>query len=238
MQYRYLGRSGLAVSRVCLGTMTFGNKAWGCEQAEASAIVDRFLDAGGNFIDTADLYAAGMSETMLGQAIKGKDRDALVIASKCWFATADNPTARGLSRKHVVEACEASLRRMGIDFIDLYQLHGPDPYTPIEETMAALGDLVRAGKIRYTGCSNFYAWQIMKANAAARALGVAPFVSGQYLYNLIRRDIEREILPACVDQGMGILPWSPLASGLLTGKVPRQGSARIRARGSTPWAAS
>ena len=218
MKYRYLGKSGLAVSRVCLGTMTFGNKDWGCDLEESKNIVDAFIDGGGNFIDTADLYTAGESEVILGKALKGKDLTQLVIASKCWFPVDETPNGRGLSRKHIVEACEASLKRMDLECIDLYQIHGPDPYTPVEETMRALDDLITAGKIRYAGCSNLYAWQIMKANGAAERRGFEKFVSGQYLYNLIRRDIETEILPACVDQGMGILCWSPLAAGLLTGK--------------------
>jgi len=198
--------------------MTFGNDSWGCDERASKAIVDAYIDAGGNFIDTADLYSQTASETILGKALAGKDRDNLVIASKCWFPMNETPNARGLSRKHIVEACEASLKRMNLDYLDLFQIHGPDPYTPIEETMRALDDLVRSGKIRYTGCSNIYGWQIMKANAAAEQIGMDPFISGQYLYNLIRRDIETEILPACVDQGMGLLCWSPLASGLLTGK--------------------
>ena len=218
MKYRYLGSSGLAVSRVCLGTMTFGNKSWGCDEATSRALLDNYIDAGGNFIDTADLYADTESEKILGKILKSKKRDNLVIASKCWFPMNESPNSRGLSRKHIVGACDASLKRMDLDYMDLYQIHGPDPYTPIEETMSALDDLVRSGKVRYIGCSNLYAWQIVKANAAADKHGGVPFISGQYLYNLIRRDIETEIIPACVDQGMGVLCWSPLASGLLTGK--------------------
>ena len=223
MKYRYLGNSGLAVSRVCLGTMTFGNEAWGCDLTESKRIVDAFIDGGGNFIDTADLYSKGESEVILGKALKGRDLTQLVIASKCWFPGDGSPNGRWLSRKHIVEACEASLKRMNMDYIDLYQIHGPDPFTPIEETMRALDDLITAGKIRYVGCSNLYAWQIMKANGAAELRGFEKFVSGQYLYNLIRRDIETEILPACVDQGMGLLCWSPLAAGLLTGKYRNAG---------------
>lgn len=218
MKYRYLGKSGLAVSRVCLGTMTFGNNDWGCDLEESKRIVDAFIDGGGNFIDTADLYTQGESEIILGKALKGKDLTKLVIGSKCWFPVDESPNGRGLSRKHIVEACEASLKRMDIDCIDLYQVHGPDPFTPIEETMRALDDLISSGKIRYAGCSNLYAWQLVKANGVADKRGFEKFISGQYLYNLIRRDIETEILPACVDQGMGILCWSPLAAGLLTGK--------------------
>ncbi len=222
MKYRYLGASGLLVSRVCLGTMTFGNNEWGCDQPDASAIVNAFVDAGGNFIDTADLYSGGVSEQMLGEAIKDKKRDELVIATKSWFPTGNTPNARGLSRKHILEACDASLKRLGTDYIDLYQIHGPDPYTPIDETMDALAGLVESGKVRYIGCSNLYAWQIVKANAAADRSGGPRFISAQHLYNLIRRDIEREILPACDDQGMGMICWSPLASGLLTGKYQGQ----------------
>ncbi len=222
MKYRYLGKSGLAVSRVCLGTMTFGNKEWGCDLEVSKRVVDAYIEEGGNFIDTADLYGRGESERILGKALKGKDLTRLVIASKCWFPMDDTVNGRGASRKHIVEACEASLKRMEIECIDLYQLHGPDPYTPVEETMRALDDLMTAGKIRYVGCSNFYAWQLMKANAAAERNGCARFISGQYLYNLVRRDIETEILPACVDQGMGMLCWSPLASGMLTGKYRDQ----------------
>lgn len=218
MKYRYLGKSGLLVSRVCLGTMTFGNSQWGCDQATATQITRTFVEAGGNFIDTADLYSSGVSEEMLGVAIRDMKRDDLVIATKCWFPTGETPNARALSRKHITEACDASLKRLGTDFVDLYQIHGPDPYTPVEETMRALDDLVRTGKVRYVGCSNLYGWQIVKANAAADLMGLERFVSAQHLYNLIRRDIEREILPACDDQGMGMICWSPLASGMLTGK--------------------
>jgi 1-deoxyxylulose-5-phosphate synthase len=218
MKYRYLGRSGLLVSRLCLGTMTFGNAQWGCDQAGASAIVKRFVEGGGNFIDTADGYSGGESETMLGVALKEHSRDDLVIATKCWFPANPAVTARGLSRKHIVESCEKSLQRLGLDYIDLYQFHGPDPYTPIEESLRAADDLIRAGKIRYLGCSNFYSWQISRANGVAVLKGYEPLVSAQHLYNLVRRDIEREILPACDAEGLGMICWSPLAAGMLTGK--------------------
>ena len=218
MKYRYLGDSGLLVSRICLGTMTYGNTEWGCDQKTATAITRRFVEAGGNFLDTADMYSSGASEEMLGVAIEGLSRDDLIIATKCWFPMGDAPNARALSRKHIQVACDASLRRMKIDHIDLYQIHGPDPYTPVEETMRALDDLVRSGKVRYIGCSNLYAWQIVKANAISARMGLERFISAQHLYNLIRRDVEREILPACDDQGMGMICWSPLASGMLTGK--------------------
>jgi len=222
MKYRHLGKSGLLVSRVCLGTMTFATKDWGCDRDTALRLVRAFLGKGGNFIDTADMYSDGVAEQWLGEAIRGLPREDLVIATKCWFRRGKTPNAKGLSRKHVMEACEASLRRLGTDFIDLYQIHGPDPFTPVEETMRALDDLVRSGKARYVGCSNLYSWQIVKMNAAASAAGLSTFVSGQYMYSLLRRDVEREILPACDDQGMGLMCWSPLASGMLTGKYRGQ----------------
>lgn len=222
MKYRYLGSSGIVVSEVCLGTMTFGNAEWGCDQPTATAITRAFLNAGGNFIDTADIYNGGRSEEMTGAALRGVPRDEFVLATKAYFPMGTGPNARGLSRKHLVEACEASLRRLGLDYIDLYQIHGPDPNTPIAETMAGLDHLVRTGKVLEVGCSNLYAWQIVKANAAARAHGYRPFVAAQHLYNLVRRDIEREILPAVADEGMSMICWSPLASGLLTGKYHGQ----------------
>lgn len=222
MKYRYLGRSGLLVSRLCLGTMTFGNSQWGCDQATSSAIVDAFVNGGGNFIDTADGYSGGESEKMLGVALKNHDRDTLVIATKCWFPSDPAVTSRGLSRKHIVESCEKSLKRLDLEYIDLYQFHGPDPHTPIEESLRAADDLIRAGKIRYLGCSNFYAWQIAKTNGIAAVKNVEPLVSAQHLYNLVRRDIEREILPACDDQGLAMICWSPLAAGMLSGKYRDQ----------------
>ena len=222
MKYRYLGRSGLLVSRLCLGTMTFGNSQWGCDQETSSAIVNSFVAAGGNFIDTANMYSAGESEHILGVALKAHKRDDLVIASKAWFPTNGAPTSRGLSRKHIVEACEKSLVRLGTDYLDLYQFHGPDPQTPIEESLRAADDLISAGKVRYLGCSNFYAFQIAKTNGVAALKGYEPLVSAQHLYNLVRRDIEREILPACEDQGLGMICWSPLGAGMLTGKYRNQ----------------
>lgn len=222
MKYRYLGRSGLLVSRLCLGTMTFGNPQWGCDQETSSAIVDKFVAAGGNFIDTADMYSGGASEVMLGVALKAHKRDDLVIATKCWFPTNGAPTSRGLSRKHIVEACEKSLKRMGTDYVDLYQFHGPDPHTPMEESLRAADDLMRAGKVRYLGCSNFYGFQIAQANGIAALKGHEKLISAQHLYNLVRRDIEREILPACDAEGLGMICWSPLGAGMLTGKYRNQ----------------
>ena len=235
MKYRYLGESGLLVSRVCLGAMTFGMDDWGCDRDTSFAIINRFIEAGGNFIDTADMYSFGGSEEILGQALSEHSRDDLVLASKCYFRMKDTPNAKGLSRKHITESCQASLQRLGTDYLDLYQIHGPDPYTPIEETMRTLDDLVRQGLVRYIGCSNLFAWQLVKANGIAAKLNLETFCSGQYMYNLIRRDVEREILPACADQGVGLLCWSPLAGGFLTGKYtkatePEQGT-RIAIRG-------
>ncbi|MAE66489.1 MAG: aldo/keto reductase [Phycisphaeraceae bacterium] len=222
MKYRYLGDSGLLVSRICLGTMTYAMKDWGCDLDVARALTRKFVDAGGNFFDTADMYSTGGSEEMLAETISGLDRDDLVLATKCWFRMRPSANAKGLSRKHIMEAAEASLRRLRTDYIDLYQVHGPDPFTRLEEVMRALDDLVRTGKVRYIGCSNFFGWQIAKANGISERMGLEKFVSGQHLYNLLRRDIEREVLPACADQGLGMLCWAPLASGLLTGKYDRE----------------
>jgi aryl-alcohol dehydrogenase-like predicted oxidoreductase len=206
------------VSRICLGTMTFGMKGWGCDQATSKEITHQFIEAGGNFIDTADIYSDGTSEEFVAAAIADHNRDELVLATKCWFRMGSTPNAKGSSRKHIMEAAHQSLRRLGTDYLDLYQLHGPDPWTPMEETMRAMDDLVSTGKVRYVGCSNYYGWQIVKANAISQQYGWSKLVSGQHMYNLLRRDVEREILPACQDQGLGLLCWSPLASGLLTGK--------------------
>ena len=218
MKYRYLGNSGLLVSRICLGTMTYGMKGWGCDEATSISITKRFVENGGNFIDTADMYSAGISEEFVGKALLDLSRDDLVVATKCWFRIGASVNGKGLSRKHIIEAANNSLRRLKTDYIDLFQMHGPDPHTPIEETLRAMDDLVKSGKVRYIGCSNFYAWQIVKANATADKHGLSKLISGQHLYNLLRRDVEREILPACEDQGLGLMCWSPLASGLLTGK--------------------
>lgn len=218
MKYRHLGRSGLVVSRVCLGTMTFGQEDWGCDAAASKAILGAFVDLGGTFIDTADVYAGGQSETILGNILGEHRREALIVATKAFFRQGSTPSDRGLSRKHILDACDASLKRLRTDYIDLYQIHGPDPRTPLDETMRALDDLVRTGKVRYIGCSNLYAWQIVKANALADRANGAKFCAGQYLYNLVTRDVEREILGACDDQGVGLICWSPLAAGLLTGK--------------------
>jgi len=218
MKYRFLGSSGLLVSRIALGTMTFGAPDWGCDEAEAHAIMKKYLDAGGNFLDSADIYAGGRSEEIIGSFLPQVNRDEVVIASKFYFPSGSRPNQYGASRKHVIASCEASLRRLKTDHIDLYYIHSPDPVTPYEETMRALDDLVRAGKVRYLGCSNLFGWQIAKANGVAARLNLERLVAGQHLYNLIHREPEREIIPAAVDHGLGLVPYSPLGGGLLTGK--------------------
>ncbi|MDA3831850.1 MAG: aldo/keto reductase [Spirochaetales bacterium] len=218
MKYRYLGNSGLAVSRICLGTATFGEKDWGCDASTSAEILNAFTDQGGNFIDTADKYAGTRSEEIIGKWLSGRNRDDLVIATKCFFPTSDNINSRGLSRKHILNACENSLKRLKTDYIDLYQVHESDPQTPIEETLAALNILIQQGKVRYIGLSNWPAWKVMKASFVARERGLEPFISGQYLYNLLKRDIESEVIPACKESGMGIVCWCPLSGGMLTGK--------------------
>lgn len=218
MNYRYLGRSGLAVSRICLGTATFGQRGWGCDEDASVQILNAFKNQGGNFIDTADKYADTISEQIIGRWLTTQKRDEWVVATKCFFKTSEDINSRGLSRKHIVSACEASLKRLQTDYIDLYQVHESDPQTPMEETMGALDDLVRQGKVRYIGCSNYPGWKVMKTAFIAQQQGLSRFISGQYLYNLLKRDIEAEVVPACEDSGVGVLCWSPLSGGMLTGK--------------------
>jgi len=218
MKYRYLGNSGLSVSTVCLGTVTFGQSNWGCDEKTSTSILNAFIDQGGNFIDTADKYADTFSEEIIGKWLCKQNRDELVIATKCFFKTGKDINSRGLSRKHIISACDASLRRLQTDYIDLYQIHETDPQTPLEETMATLDFLIQQGKVRYIGCSNHPAWKIMKASCIAKQRGYESFISGQYLYNLLKRDIEIEVLPACRDVGMKLICWSPLSGGMLTGK--------------------
>ena len=220
MRYRTLGRSGLRVSELCLGAMTFGMEGWGCDEATSLDLVNQFLDAGGNFIDTADLYSGTRSEEICGKAMKGR-RHQLVLATKCNMPVGRTANERGSSRKHIRESCEASLRRLGTDYVDLYQVHCEDLYTPLEETIEALDDLVRAGKVLYVGCSNYRAYRLARAVTWAEAHGKARFVSLQPQYNLLVRSIEREHFAACRELGVGILTWSPLAAGMLTGKITR-----------------
>jgi aryl-alcohol dehydrogenase-like predicted oxidoreductase len=200
--------------------MTFGNTEWGTNEAESRRIVDTFVDAGHNFIDTADVYNAGASEEIVGRAIANKRKD-VVLATKGYNVMGSGPNDRGNSRAHLARALEASLRRLGTDYIDLYQLHNWDPDTPIEETMAALDSFVRSGKIRYIGCSNFFASQLVEAQWAAERQGGTPLVSLQPQYSLIWRDIERDILPTATRHGMAVITWSPLGGGMLTGKYAK-----------------
>jgi len=238
MRYRQLGRTGLRISELSLGTMTFGGSGpfWqgigALDEPAAAALVSRALEAGINCFDTADGYADGDSERMLGRILAGR-RAELVIATKAAFPTGPGPNQRGLSRVHLFQAAEASLRRLGTDYIDLYQIHTPDRLTPLEETMRALDDLVRSGKVRYLGVSNHAAWQIMKANGSAAVRDGVRFESAQMLYNVVQRDLEREVVPLLRDQGMGLLVWSPLASGALTGKFSRAGVAPADSRRAT-----
>jgi aryl-alcohol dehydrogenase-like predicted oxidoreductase len=216
MEYRNLGTSGLKVSAVGLGCNNFGMRI---DADQTNAVVHAALDAGINFFDTADVYGGTQSEVFLGQALKGIDRDSVVIATK--FAMPLGEGRRGASRRYIMSAVEASLKRLGMDHIDLYQQHAPDPDTPIEETLRALDDLIQAGKVRYIGNSNFNGWQLADADWTARSAGLNRFVSAQNLYNLLDRRLEREVLPACKRFGLGMLPYFPLASGLLTGKYNR-----------------
>jgi aryl-alcohol dehydrogenase-like predicted oxidoreductase len=222
MQYRLLGTTGLFVSELCLGAMTFGGKEFwaviGTQgQDEVNELVGAALDAGINFIDTADIYSHGESETLLGKALTGK-RDKVVLATKVRGRTGPGPNDVGLSRGHIMAAVEASLRRLGTDYIDLYQIHGFDPVTPIEETLHALDELVRRGLVRYIGCSNLAAWQLMKALGISEREHLTRFQSLQAYYTIASRDLEREIVPLLRDQRVGLMVWSPLAGGLLSGK--------------------
>ncbi|MDX5892496.1 aldo/keto reductase [Rubrobacter radiotolerans] len=220
MEYRRLGSTGLMVSELCLGTMTFGREA---DEETSKELLGLFVEAGGNFVDTADIYEAGLSEEITGRAISlsGVPREELVLATKVRFPMGEGPNDLGLSRKHIISGCEASLRRLGTDYIDLYQVHMWDAATPLDETLSALTDLARAGKVRYIGCSNFMAWQLMKALWRSELRGYERFVSLQPQYSLVERNIEREVLPACVEEGVGVLPWGPLGGGFLSGKYRR-----------------
>ncbi len=221
MEYVRLGRSGLKVSKLCLGCMTYGDPSWrpwvATEEA-ARPFIRSALDAGVNFFDTADIYSGGESERILGRALRDfATRDDVVIATKAFFPTGDGPNARGLSRKHLLTSIDASLQRLGTDYVDLYVIHRFDPDTPIEETLDALDTLVRSGKVRYLGASSMHAWQFMKMLAFQRHHGLAGFVSMQSQYSLICRDDERDMLPLCMEEGMAYTPWSPLGRGLLAG---------------------
>ena len=226
MKYRLLADTGVFVSELCLGAMTFGGRGqmWevigGLDQAAVDAIVNRSLDAGINFIDTADVYSAGESETMVGKAL-GKRRRDVVLATKVRGRMGKGANQVGLSRLHILEAVDASLARLGTDYIDLYQIHRFDTLTGLEDTLRALDDVVRAGKVRYIGCSNLAAWQLMKSLAISRAEGLERFKCTQSYYSLAGRELEREMIPLLKDQGLGLLVWSPLAGGFLSGKFTR-----------------
>jgi 1-deoxyxylulose-5-phosphate synthase len=239
MEYVNLGRTGLRVSRVCLGMMSFGvnqdreERVWALDEALAEPIIRRAVEGGITFFDTADVYNGGQSEVVTGRCVsKLLTREEAVIATKVNGPTMPGENGRGLSRKHILDSIDASLGRLGMDYVDLYQIHRWDDGTPIEETMEALNDVVRSGKARYIGASSMAAWQFAKAQAVAERHGWACFVSMQNHYNLIYREEEREMIPQCVDQGVGIIPWSPLARGLLAGNRSASGE-RLTTRANT-----
>lgn len=228
MNYKYLGNTGVLVSEICLGTMTFGGEGYWqaigqLQQDSVNEIVKTAVDEGINFIDTANVYSFGQSETLLGRAIKdlGLSRDELVIATKVRGRMGEGKNQVGLGRLQIMQQLEGSLKRLQVDHVDLYQIHGFDAATPLEETMRGLEDVVRSGKVRYIGCSNLAAWQVMKANGIADKYGWSKFVSTQNYYSIAGRDLENEIVPMTQDQNMAILPWSPLAGGFLSGKYTR-----------------
>lgn len=230
MRYNQLGRTGVFVSELCLGTMTFGGEGgiWkhigDLQQGDAERLIGRALDAGINFIDTADVYSAGLSEQITGQALKNLKvpRDKIVLATKVFGETGEFANARGASRYHIIDGVKASLRRLQLDHVDLYQIHGFDPATPIEETVRALDTLVQHGHVRYVGVSNWAAWQIVKALGIAERLGLARFETLQAYYTIAGRDLERELVPMLQSEGLGLMVWSPLAGGLLSGKYGRE----------------
>jgi aryl-alcohol dehydrogenase-like predicted oxidoreductase len=240
VDYRNMGKTGLSVSELCLGAMTFGR-----ESAEEVSVqmLDRFVEAGGNFIDTADVYGNGVSEQILGRWLSRQRRDDLVIATKVRFGTEQGPNRQGLSRKHILSAVEASLRRLGTDYVDLYQVHMWHHATPLEETLGTLDRLVRDGKVRYLGVSNFSGWQLQKAIDTSRHMGWEPFSCLQPLYNLLDRDSEWELIPICRNEGLGVIPWSPLRGGWLSGKyrrgmqAPPEGT-RIKTASEQNWSES
>jgi len=225
MEYVNLGRSGIKVSRICLGMMTYGSsqwRPWVLDEEESRPFIQRALELGINFFDTADMYSQGVSEKVMGQALRDfARRDEVIIATKVFFPIGDGPNQGGLSRLHIMHAVEASLQRLGTDYIDLYQIHRIDPTTPIEETLAALHDLVAAGKVRYIGASSMYAWQFASALYLADLHSWTRFISMQNHYNLVYREEEREMIPLCRAEGIGVIPWSPLARGFLAGNRAR-----------------
>jgi aryl-alcohol dehydrogenase-like predicted oxidoreductase len=225
MKTKRMGRTGLKVSEICLGTMTFGRQ---CDEAQSFAVMDAAVEAGVDFFDTADVYpvgggidTVGRTEEIVGKWLKSR-REQIVLATKCWGAMGRGPNEKGLSRKHICTAIDGSLRRLQTDYVDLYQVHAPDPETPLDETLRALDDLVRQGKVRYIGCSNFQAWALASALWTSDKLGLARFDCVQPRYNLLFREIEHELLPLCRHYGVGVIPYNPLAGGFLTGKYTMQ----------------
>lgn len=240
MNYRFLGRTGLKVSELCLGAMTFGRET---DEQTSRQMLDRFAQAGGNFIDTADVYTQGVSEEIVGRWLKGVRRDDFVIATKVRFPMGDGPNDLGLSRKHILAGVEASLRRLDTDYLDLYQVHCWDPGTPLEETLSTLNGLVQSGKVRYIGVSNYSGWQLQKAVDLSRQMGWEPFSSLQPLYNLLDRSTEWELLPVARNEGLGVIPWSPLRGGWLSGKYRRgmsapPGGSRVETAEKEGWSES
>ncbi len=239
MKYVNLGATGVRVSRVCLGMMSYGNgseRPWVLDEDAAEPIVKAAVEGGITFFDTADVYSAGASEVATGRLLpKFLDREQYVLATKVYSPVGQGENDRGLSRKHIMAGIDASLRRLGTDYVDLYQIHRFDYRTPIEETMEALHDVVRAGKARYIGASSMFAWQFAKAQYTADSRGWTRFVSMQNHYNLVYREEEREMIPQCIDQGVGVIPWSPLARGLLAGNRTRSGERHTVRAGSDPF---
>jgi 1-deoxyxylulose-5-phosphate synthase len=242
VKYVNLGQTGLRVSRICLGMMSYGNgsdRAWVLDEDAAEPIVKAAVEGGITFFDTADVYSGGASEVATGRLIgKFRSRDEVVVATKVHGAMGPGENDRGLSRKHIMSGIDASLRRLNMDYVDLYQIHRWDRRTPIEETMQALDDVVRAGKARYIGASSMFAWQFAKAQYGADAHGWTRFSSMQNHYNLLYREEEREMIPQCIDQGVGVIPWSPLARGVLAGNRTRAGERRTTRAGSDPFSDS
>ncbi|MGB7874860.1 MAG: aldo/keto reductase [Anaerolineales bacterium] len=243
MQYVNLGNSGLKVSRLCLGMMTYGTsnwRPWILDEEDSRPFIKKALDAGINFFDTADMYSKGVSEELTGKLLRefGVVRENVVIATKVYFNLTDEINGGGLSRKHIMDAIDASLSRLGMDYVDLHQIHRWDYDTPIEETMEALQDVVKAGKARYIGASSMYAWQFAKAQYTADLNGWTRFVSMQNHYNLVYREEEREMIPQCIAQGVGLIPWSPLARGFLAGNRAREGGGETTRAESDDYADS
>jgi len=241
MQYVNLGKTGVKVSRLCLGMMSYGDRKWRdwvLEEEEAKPFVKRSLDVGINFFDTADVYSLGESERVLGNILRslGVKRDTVVIATKVFNAMSDDVNDRGLSRKHIMDAIDRSLERLQMDHVDLYQIHRWDYNTPIEETMEALHDVVKAGKARYIGASSMFAWQFSKAQHTAASHGWTRFVTMQNHYNLVYREEEREMIPLCLDQGVGLIPWSPMARGFFAGDRKRGGGGETTRAKNDPFA--